>query len=101
MNTVEQKKHVARLGDAARDLGKLTEHPSWKLLRDTFEKARADAELRLANELFSGGEGAKPADQRKIDYRRGFLRGCQAVLDHPERAVKAFEEAMERMEQGG
>lgn len=89
------RRDVAKKGTIAQDLAKLTEHPSWPVLREEFAKAREQAERRLAREMLSGGETKEPVDQRKIDYRRGFLRGAQAVLDQPELAQHAFEKALE------
>lgn len=86
----------AQQADHAREMAKLVEHPSWPLLRETFAKAREQAERKMARELLGGGEGHPQIDQRAVDYRRGFLRGCQAVLDHPELAVTMFEKADER-----
>ena len=86
----------AEKGDLARDLAKLTDHPSWGVLRESFDKAREKAELRLARQMYRGGEGHPEIDQREIDYQRGFWRGVQAVLDQPEYAGRAFVQAMER-----
>lgn len=96
-----RNREVAKKGDIARDLAKLTEHPSWPTLRAVFADAREKAERRLSREMFSGGETHAPIDQRAIDYRRGFLRGCQAVLDAPELAQQAFERALETEEKRG
>lgn len=89
------RRDVAKKGTLAQDLAKLTEHPSWPVLRQVFADAREKAERKLSREMLSGGELVAPVDQRKVDYRRGFLRGCQAVLDHPELAQHAFEKALE------
>ena len=89
-------RRVVKLGDQAQELSKLVEHPAWLELRRLFAEAREAAEQKLAREMFGGGEGHPALDQREIDYRRGFLRGAQAVLDKPELAVRAFEKAMER-----
>lgn len=92
---------MAKKGDTARELAKLTEHVAWPTLRAVFAEAREKAERRLAREMFSGGETHAPLDQRAIDYRRGFLRGCQAVLDAPELAQHAFQKALETEEKRG
>lgn len=95
MSELTNRKTV-KLADQAREMAKLTEHPAWPALRQAFAEARAQAERKLVSEMMRGGEGAAPLDQRKVDYRRGFLRGCQAVLDHPELAIQAYESAMEK-----
>lgn len=101
MDEIEQRRRAARLGDAARDLNKLIEYPEWQVLVESFKTARAVAEQRMAREMFAGGEAHKPLNQREVDYRRGFLRGVQAVLDAPADADTAFRKAMERTETSG
>lgn len=95
------RRETAKKGDTARDLAKLTEHPSWAVLRQVFAQEREKAERRLAREMYGGGETHPAIDQRQIDYRRGFLRGCQAVLDAPELAEQLFERAMRTEEKRG
>lgn len=97
MTDVEGRHRLGQIGTVAKELNKLTEYPEWDVLRQEFAKAREAAERRMARDMFSGGEGAKPLDQRQVDYRRGFLRGVQAVLDAPGDADTAFKKAMERM----
>lgn len=94
-------RQVAKQGDVAQDLAKLTEHPSWPTLRQVFTDARDRYERKLAREMLAGGEDTGTVDQRKVDYRRGFLRGCQAVLDHPELAARMFEKALQTEEKRG
>ena len=84
------------VGDTARELAKLTEHPSWDALRAEFEKRKRMFHAKLANQLMAGGPKAKPFDQREIDYQRGFLSGAQAVLDTPDRAVEALEQLLRK-----
>lgn len=99
--SVEENRKIALLGDTANELAKLKEHPSWDVLKRVFADARQRAEKKMAREMFSGGENHPALDQREVDYRRGFLRGAQAVLDHPELAEKAFLKAMERTQDSG
>ena len=101
MTDVEGRRRTAELGTLAQELNKLVEYPEWDVLRESFAKARAVAEERMAREMFSGGEDKTPLDQRKIDYRRGFLRGVQSVLDAPGNADTAFRKAMERIDDSG
>ncbi len=83
-------------GDRARDLAKLKEHPSWNVLRKEFETRKAAYLDQLARELMTGGEDTDPLNQRKLDYRRGFLRGALAVLDAPDNALNALETALRK-----
>lgn len=85
---------VRELGDSVRELSKLVEHPSWPVLRAEFEKRKDAYVSKIARGLTAGGIDAKPIDQREIDYTRGFIRGAQAVLDTPDNALKALEEAL-------
>lgn len=85
---------VRELGDSVRELAKLVEHPSWPALRSEFDKRKDTYVQKIARDYTAGGIDAKPIDQRQIDYIRGFLRGAQAVLDTPENAMKALEEAL-------
>lgn len=40
----------------------------------------------------------RPVNQRKLDERRGFWKGAQWVLDNPDLADLAFEQAVKQME---
>ena len=91
---------LRELGDTARELGKLVEHPSWPVLRAEIE-ARKRAYLdKIAREIVAGGPDAEPVNQREADYIRGFFKGVQAVLDTPDAAVRQLEKAL-RKEQDG
>lgn len=85
---------VRELGDSVRELAKLVEHPSWPVLRAEFEKRERAYLDKIVRQLVAGGIDAKPIDQREIDYIRAFLRGARAVLDTPDNAMKALEEAL-------
>ena len=91
-------KQLREVGDAARELGKLVEHPSWPRLRSEIEKRKHGYLSKIAREMSSGGIDAAPVNQREIDYVRGFLRGVDAVLDTPERAIEILEKALKREE---
>ena len=101
MDEVAQRHRAAELGTLARELHKLTEMPEWQTLRSVFAEQREAAEVRMAREMFAGGIDKSPLDQREVDYRRGFLRGVQAVLDAPADADTAFRKAMERINPSG
>lgn len=95
-----RRERVAELGDLARDLAKLTEHPSWSVLRSEFDKRKTAYLAKLVRKLAAGGVEAPPVNQREIDYQRGFLRGAQAVLDSPDNALKMLEKALREEDNG-
>ena len=101
MDEIAQRRKAGELGTLAGELHKLTEMPEWQTLREVFAEQRAQAEARMAREMFAGGIDKPPLEQRAVDYRRGFLRGVQAVLDAPADADTAFRNAMERINPSG
>jgi len=96
MTTSLRSSQVRDLGDKARELAKLAEHPSWATLRKEFEARKQTYLLKLARQIAAGGKDAAPLDQRELDYQRGFLRGAQAVLDTPDNAIEALEKALQK-----
>ena len=92
-------REVALMGDLARDLLKLQELPEWGAMRAHFEDLKALAQASAYRALYVGSEGAKPLDQRAVDYRRGYLKACEDFVLYPERLVAQFEKAMERKQQ--
>lgn len=84
------------MGTLAQELTKLQELPEWQALRRHFQAVKARAEQSAFNTLYAGGESAKEIDQRKVDYRRGYLKGTEDFFLYPERLVAQFEKAMER-----
>ncbi len=91
----------ALLGDLAQDLVKLQASPQWAAFRKRYEEIKDQAARKMASEMLSGGEGADPIDQRQVDYRRGYLRGCDDFVAYPERLVARFEKVMERKQDSG
>lgn len=91
----------ALLADLARDMLKLQEHPEWETLRRKFAETQALYEQRTAREMLAGGEGASPVDQRKVDFRRGYLRACEDLFEYPERIVARFNKENERKQSSG
>ena len=87
---------IRDVGDAARELAKLTEHPSWPALRTEIEKRKQGYLTKVARQLTSGGPDAEAFNQREMDYIRGFFKGVDAVLDTPDRAVATLEKALKR-----
>ena len=94
-------KELREVGDSARELTKLLEHPSWRVLRSQIGKRKHAYLTRLATQMSTGGIDAEPVDQRQLDYIRGFLRGVDAVLDTPDRALDALEKLLKREEGNG
>lgn len=86
------------LGDRARELAKLADHPSWPVLKGEMARVRGVYQARLARRLTTGGINASPLDQREIDYQRGFFAGAQWILDNPEMAEATLAKALERRE---
>lgn len=89
---------LREVGDAARELGKIVEHPSWPVLRTQIEKRKQGYLNRIARDMTTGGIDAEGFNQRELDYIRGFLRGVDAVLDTPDRALHALENLLKREE---
>ena len=87
---------LREVGDTARDLAKLTEHPSWPMLRMEVEKRKHGYLVKVARQITAGGPDAETYDQREIDYIRGFFKGVDAVLDAPDRAVALLEETLRK-----
>ena len=94
-------RELTEKADLAREFKKLTEHPSWPTLRAVFAKERERMERATARKVLAGTETADPIDQRVIDYRRGWMRGVQAVLDAPDLAILNFEKALNAEEKRG
>lgn len=92
---------ISRKGDLARELKKLTEHRSWPVLKALWAEEKERLVRATARAMFSGNETLKEVDQRMIDYRRGYLRGVDDVLNAPDRAVLMFEKAVETEEKRG
>ncbi len=69
-------------------LAALKQSESWGELREFYEeRLRKDCET-LGRQLIAG---TSPADQRVIDFKRGFWAGIRAILDTPEAAERALE----------
>jgi len=94
-------REAALLGDLAQDLVKLQNLPEWGAFRKRYEELHEQAVRRMAADMLSGGETAEPLDQRKVDYRRGYLKACDDFVAYPERLVARFEKAMERKQRSG
>ena len=87
---------IREKGDRARELSKLLEHPSWQTLVVECNEAIQRGISRTAQEMLVGREISEPIDQRKIDYRRGFIRGVEEVLKSPENAILLLEEELKK-----
>jgi hypothetical protein len=74
-------------------IAKLDDLPEFQALRDVLAEAE-DEWLRRASASFL--KSGKAADQRKIDYTRGFFRGAEHYLTQ---RVKAAREYVEKKEQ--
>lgn len=90
----DEKKKV--LGDRARVLGKLKEHPSWEELRSEFERKRERHEKRVAGLIIARAEA--PIVQREIDYIAGFWAGAKWLLDTPDMAEESLKKALVKAE---
>lgn len=99
MSTIEADK-IRVLGDRARELSKLQEHPSWPILKTELERVRDLYVGRLARTFATGGISALPLNQREIDYQRGFFRGAKWILDNPDMAESTLMKALERRDSG-
>lgn len=96
----ELRSDIRQIGDKARELGKLVDHPAWAILRAEFDGLKETYFKRLATRLVSGGLKAEALDQRELDYQRGFFRGAEWILANPEMIAKTLEKALERENSG-
>lgn len=78
-------------GDKAHELAKLTEHPAWPVLKQVFEERKQAYIASQARRFAAGGEDAEALDQRRVDYRRGWLRGAEEILRAPDNAIAELE----------
>ena len=85
----------------ARELGKLAERPEWAVLRKEFDGYKREYLAATARKLVVGGDDAAPLDQRKVDYRRGWLRGVETVLAAPERAIAELDKLRKEADADG
>jgi hypothetical protein len=92
----ERERKLLELGERAQELGKLTEHPSWPVLREEFARKRARTEKALFSQFMSGGAETKAVNQRYLDYWRGFFEGCEWLLSNPEMAETTLETALRK-----
>jgi len=95
-----RSERIRAMGDVSRELEKLKEHPSWEILQSEFAKLESSYTQSLARQLVTGGISAKPVDQRKVDYQRGFFAAVRAILMAPDNAKAALEKALEREDTG-
>jgi hypothetical protein len=70
----------------------LAESDAWGIMRDKLGDATRRMTRQMANSLMAGGI----ADQRRIDYLRGYIEGVDDTLALPGRVVSDFEKALER-----
>ena len=83
LSEVEQRNLITRQGS----LSALAQHPSWPDLRDEIDRKQA----RIERVLVANALGAKPLDQRQVDYLRGFIHGMRWFAAVPEQAEGALE----------
>lgn len=89
---------VQEIAERAQALGELKKHPSWRVLRDVFDKRRHQYFESLARQLMRGSIDAPVVPQRELDYQRGFWAGAKWILDNPEMAETSLEHALRRAE---
>lgn len=81
-------------------IARLTNNAAWQAIRNRYqEELRPRLERRLTSLLFAGGPTAAAADQRLIDYTRGFLDGAEWTLDNPAKALDRLKNMADRNEQ--
>lgn len=85
---------VRQLQERAARLAALTQHPSYKEWRDEMERRIERDHKRLLAEMLSG----KPADQRDLDYTRGFWAGMRYALTVPDKAEDTLTRALRQRE---
>jgi hypothetical protein len=83
--TEEQQHRLLTTGGA---LAALSKHPSWPDLVETIEEKKRKLErVQIAKVLTSG----MPANQRDIDFVRGFIAGMEYLLSIPSTAEGRLE----------
>ena len=68
-------------------ISRLVKSDGWQAIRERLAMRREHLHQVLLAQMMTGGPGAKPADQRFIDYTRGFVDGAEWVLDNPVKAL--------------
>lgn len=89
---------MQQIAEQAQTLSELKKHPSWRLLRQIFERKQTKYFDALASRLMRGGIDSPPLDQRELDYQRGFWAGARWILDNPEQAERSLELALKRVQ---
>lgn len=84
--TSEQERHDRDL------LAKLAEHPGYGVLQAYVAAKQEEYYANLARLL---AHGARPLDQRAIDYKRGYWDAARLLLQHPAKMLKDLTSELE------
>src|SRR5215471_20530937 len=90
-----------RLTITSGNLAALAKHPSWPDLETAVEEKRQRIHRSMLVEALYLSTSAKlvpPADQRKLDWARGFIAGMEYVVAVPTNAESSLERTLK--EQG-
>lgn len=63
------------------EIARIVKMPGWEFLRGVVNDVRERWFENFASGLAANGLYAKPADQREIDYRRGYFEGARWALE--------------------
>lgn len=88
----KQDPKVQRLISEVRNIGELTDHPGWQILRRKVEEEKDQFLLRVAKRLMAGYD----VSTLEIDYKRGYYQGALDTLLRPEKAWENLEKAARR-----
>lgn len=78
------------LGDRARVLHDLVDHPGWKELQKVFHEKKERYAATVASQALRG----ELFDQREIDRRAGYFQALDEILKQPAKAERRFEAAL-------
>lgn len=69
-------------------LAHLSQHPSWKALKEAADEKRDLFLRQLTREIVGMAGGTVPAEE--LQYIRGYLAGMKFLLESPDKAAKTL-----------
>jgi hypothetical protein len=90
--------NVSELAGRARRLKTLAETVGWQELCDVFEERRNNWALTAGNDLLRKNS---TINQRDIDWRAGFIAGCEWLLANPDAVEGNLERVLRRADRNG
>jgi hypothetical protein len=84
---------VSHLAAQARRLKGLSETDGWQELQQVFTDRKNKWAVALANDLLRKDS---TINQREVDWRAGFVAGCEWILSNPDAVAGNLERALKR-----